>query len=237
MNLPTSVSHYFAREVGPLLSICDLDASERSRIIRRERDAETGFNRFSRGEALFDFRLLADDLLMEVYESTFGKRPARRPFYAVLGDADVVGGLFRDPYKIRIPVDAFAPEELTFMCPDHFHLVSWMKRGEGMKKFGYQLPEGYTESEFPYFGKLMTYHELRDRLEELKIDRYLETGRRENHWYRYVEAQIWSDPELLRAKFSEWIEVEPEPWTLNGVTHLQNYKTLKAAQGGHDRGE
>lgn len=94
MKLATHISHYFEKEVGPFLSICDLDAAERLEIIEREKGSDTGFNRFSYGREFFDFRLLADDLLLELYERKFGSAPARRPFYAVLGDADVVGGLF-----------------------------------------------------------------------------------------------------------------------------------------------
>ncbi len=228
MNFPTQISHYFEKEAGPLLNICDLDPGQRSRIIRREKDAKTGFNRFSFGKEFFDFRLLADDLLLELYESKFARCPARRPFYGVLGEADVVGGLYRDPYKIRMPVEEFASHELTFMCPDHFHLVSFMKRSGGKKAFGFQVPEDYCESEFPFFGKLMTYQELQEGLQELKIDQHLETQRKKNGWYRYIEAQIWSDPEILRNKFPEWIEVEPEPWTYNGTTYLQNYKAIRA---------
>ncbi len=136
MDPASYLSHYFEKETGPFLSICDLDPQERKEIINREKNARTGFNRFSYGEEFFDFRLLADDLLLELYSTKFGRRPSNRPFYGVLGDADVVGGLFRDPYKIRIPVKNFTSEELTFMFPEHFHLVSLMKRGGGKEMFG-----------------------------------------------------------------------------------------------------
>ena len=234
MESPIHVNHYFEREYGPFLNICDLDPEQRNQIIHREKNADTGFNRFSFGYEFFKFRLLADDLLLDLYETKFGKRPARRPFYGVLGEADVVGGLYRDPYKIRMPVAEFDADELTFMCPDHFHLVSFMKRGGGKKMFGSQVPENYSESEFPYFGKLMTYEELCEASDELKIGQYLETQRRQKCWYRYIETQIWSDPEILRNKFTKSIEVEPEPWTHNatGTTHLQNYKALKEEQNG-----
>lgn len=127
MNLSNYVSHYFERDYGPLLNICNLGADETRSIIERERDAETGFNRFSYGQNFFDFRKLADDLLLKLYSEKFARGPERRPFYAVLGDADVVGGLYRDPYKLRIPIEEFEEHEVTFMCPDHFHLVGLSK--------------------------------------------------------------------------------------------------------------
>lgn len=224
MKFATHVTHYFEKEAGSLLNICDLAPKQRSQIIQREKNAKTGFNRFSFGEEFFNFRLLADNLLLNLYTQKFGKRPARRPFYATLGDADVVGGLYRDPYKIRIPIEEFAPGELTFMCPDHFHLVSFMKRGDTKKLFGMQLPKDYTESEYPYFGKLMSYEELVEDFQKLKIDQHLEKQRIELGWYRYIEAQIWSKPETLRNNHGISYEVAPEPWTHNGITYLQNYK-------------
>ena len=225
MKFPTHVSHYFEKGAGSLLNICNLSPAQRTQIIQREKNAETGFNRFSYGEEFFDFRLLADDLLLDLYAKKFEKRPARRPFYAVLGDADVVGGLYHDPYKIEIPITAFAKGEITFMCPDHFHLVSFMKRRDDKKLFGMQLPKDYSESKYPYFGKLLTYEELIQDFQKLEIDQHLEKQRNELSWYRYIEAQIWSDPQPLREKYPMTQEVTPEPWTHNWITHLQNYKS------------
>ncbi|MEM6916279.1 MAG: hypothetical protein AAF491_06890, partial [Verrucomicrobiota bacterium] len=64
-------------------------------------------------------------------------------------------------------------------------------------------------------------------IRELKIDTYLAENRKTNHWYRYVEAQVWADPIEMRSRFTDWIEVEPESWTHNGVTHLQNFRDRK----------
>lgn len=226
MNLERHISHYFEREYGPFLSICDLDSEGTEAIIERERDAKTGFNRFSYGTDFFEFRKLADDLLLELYSKKFGKDPERRPYYGVLGDADVVGGLFRDPYKVQIPLDYFSESEITFMCPDHFHLVG-LRKANVKRYFGYQPPEDYREKTHPYFGKLLTYQELETRIHELKIDSFLAENRRTNHWYRYVEAQVWADPLDMKSQFDDWMEVDPESWTFNGVTHLQNYKEIE----------
>ena len=114
------------------------------------------------------------------------------------------------------------------MCPDHFHLVG-LNKADVKRCFGYQPPEDYREDEYPYFAKLLTYRELEARFRELKIDEYLRENRRTNHWYRYIEAQIWADPREMRARFNNWIEVDPEPWTYDGLTYLQNYKTMRQA--------
>ena len=219
------ISHYFELDYGPLLNICDLGSDETHSIIERERQAVTGFNRFSHGQNFFDYRKLADDLLLQLYSEKFDRPAPRRPYFAVLGDADVVAGLYRDPHKISIPIEEFEEHELTFMCPDHFHLVG-LSNIEVKNHFGLQAPEDYNEEEYPYFGKLLTYIELKEQFHELKIDLFLDENMRTNYWYRYVEAQIWADPQDLRSRFTDWTEVDPEPWSSSTITYLQNYKDI-----------
>ncbi len=214
MEFAEHVSHYFEREYGPLLSICDLGSDETQKLIERESGAKTGFNRFSYGKEFFDFRKLADDLLIDLYTRKFARPPERRPFFAVLGDSDVVGGLYRHPHKIHFPIEAFEEHEITFMCPDHFHLVG-LSKAKVERYFGFQPPPDYDEERYPYFGKLLTFSELKEQYRELKIDSYLDERKAKNDWYRYVEVQIWSNPEELRSRFTDWIEVDPEPWSLN----------------------
>lgn len=234
MEFENHITHYFEHEHGPFLSICDLDEEATNSIIESEKDAETGFNRYSHGKDFFDYRKVADDLLVECYEKKFGKKPERRPYFAALGDVDVVGGLYRNPYKIRIPLDYFSDFEVTFMCPDHFPLVRMSDR-KVARYFGHPIPKDYTEKKYPYFGKLLTIDELREQNKELEIDKYLENKKKINCWYRYVEAHVWADPQEMRKRFSKWIEVDPEPWSAQNVSFLHNYKNIrqKSSSRGH----
>lgn len=65
----------------------------------------------------------------------------------------------------------------------------------------------------------MTYAELGEGFQALKIDQHLAKERQKNGWYRYVEAQIWADPDTLRGRFGNAEDVTPEPWTYQGVTY------------------
>ncbi|MCH6256745.1 hypothetical protein MLD52_09315 [Puniceicoccaceae bacterium K14] len=226
MNLARHISHYFEKEYGPLLNICNLDDTDTESLVQCEKNLDRGFNRFAHGKEFFDFRKLADDLLLELYTRKFKRKPERRPYYAVLGDADVIGGLYRDPHKLCIPIEEFEEHEVTFMCPDHFHLVG-LSKVKTEKSFGFQVPDDYDQEKYPYFGKLLTYNELHNGIRELKISTYLAERKRSNDWYRYVEAQIWANPNDLSSRYSDWIEVEPEPWSDGRMTHLQNYKKIK----------
>lgn len=101
-----------------------------------------------------------------------------------------------------------------------------MGKAAGRRVFGYQPPKDYSESKYPYFGKLMTHAELVEGWSKLKIDKHLERERNRNGWHRYVEAQIWAEPEEIQKKYRHSVEVTPESWTMGDVTYLQNYKEL-----------
>jgi hypothetical protein len=79
--LPALVTHYFERDYGPFLNICDLPREEVSTLVSSERDAPTAFNRFALGAEFLEFRRAADDLLIDCCRNKFHKAPARRPFY------------------------------------------------------------------------------------------------------------------------------------------------------------
>lgn len=207
------ITHYFEKAYGPFLSICDLESDARNEVIEYERGLTRGFNRFDEGQAFFDFRRLADDLTLELYRERFDREPIRRPYFAVLGEADVVGGLYREPCKIRIPLSFFKEGEVTFMCPDHFHLVSY-NNIKCKKYFGYQIPDDYTEEKYPYFGKIFSFADLERDFENLRLGEYLEEKRASHDWYRYIEAQIWMDRLDLESCVSEWESVAPESWNV-----------------------
>jgi len=136
-------------------------------------------------------RRAADDLLMDLYQMKFRKRPAFRPVYAVLGDFHKIPGLFADPGRIRVEIADLVPEDVTFMYPDHAHLIQYFDHDS--PPFGAALPEDYCKDKMPYYGKLFTYEELKSKHVEYgissRIEQYLDAP--ENFVYSYVEAHIW----------------------------------------------
>lgn len=188
MNLPSYITHYFEKDYGPFLNVCDLSESSLAILIEKEKDAPTEFNRFAIGSDFFAFRRTADDLLIRLYTEKFGRKPEGRPYYATLGTFDRTLNMFRSGEKIALPISDFELGEITFMYPDHAHLVSLFD--VPVPRYGYQLPEEYQSKRF--FGRIFTHQELVDEYEELAIQKEIESCHSKDWWAgSYVEAHIW----------------------------------------------
>jgi hypothetical protein len=136
-------------------------------------------------------RRRADELLTEKYKEKFGRKPRSRPYFAVLGEFDRTMGMYRQGRRIRIDVSLLVPENVTFMYPDHFHLV-WSK--------GLFLPETpYCHQ--PFHDLLFTYAELPEAIRTYNLDDRIEEAKRRDMWTgSYIEAHIW-DPDIkLRVR-------------------------------------
>jgi hypothetical protein len=190
-SLCSFLTHYFEADKGPFLNICDLSDEQIESVIAAEKDAETPFNRFALGPDFFKLRRSADDLLIEKYAAKFDKKPRIRPYFAVLGTFNRTMGMYRHGRSIRISVSLLAPEDLTFMYPDHFHLV-WGK--------GLFLPESpYCYQ--PFLELLFPYAELPEAMRIYSLDAHIDEAKRRDRWTcSYIEAHIW-DPDIkLKVK-------------------------------------
>lgn len=188
MPLPTFVTHYYEADRGPFLNICDLTEEEARQLVLAEKDAETAFNRFAIGPDFLEWRRAADDLLIRAYAEKFGFAPEGRPYFALLGSFDKTLTMFREGRKITLEVADFEPHELTFMYPDHAHLVSF--HGSDAPSIFYQLPPGWESQRF--WGQLFTFGELLRDFQEMGIDGMIERHQERDGWAGcYVEAHLW----------------------------------------------
>ena len=189
-SLCNFLTHYFEADKGPFLNICDLSDEQIESIVAAEKDAETPFNRFALGREFFKLRRAADDLLIQKYTEKFGRRPKIRPYFAVLGSFDRTMGMYRDGRSIQISISLLSSDHVTFMYPDHFHLV-WIK--------GLFLPETpYCYQ--PFHDLLFTYAELPEAMRTYNLDARIEEAKRRDMWTcSYIEAHIW-DPDIKLVK-------------------------------------
>jgi hypothetical protein len=198
MNPPTYITHYFEREYGPFLNICDLDEESVAVLFKTEREAKTKFNRFSIGSDFMKWRRNADDLLIKAYTEKFGFSPIARPYFALLGSFDKTLTMFREGQETILNVSDFEEHELTFMYPDHAHLTT--VRGAGPPHLFYQPPEGWEED--PLWGRLFSFQELVSEYQEHDIENKIKQHKNNDGWAGcYVEAHIWCRDQ--RAKQSD----------------------------------
>ena len=185
-SLSNFLTHYFEADKGPFRNICDLSDEEIEAVIEAEKYVDTSYNRFALGPNFFKIRRAADDLLIEKYGEKFGIKPQIRPYFAVLGAFDRTMTMYRDSRSIPINISLLAPEYLTFMYPDHFHLV-WGKR-----LFRPDFPYSYQ----PFHQLLFTYAELPEAMTTYDFDAHIADAKRRGMWVcSYIEAHIW-DPEI-----------------------------------------
>jgi hypothetical protein len=188
MKLPNFITHYYETDYGPFLNICDLDDEQIEVLTSIEKDANTAFNRFAIGPDFFRWRRAADDLLIRAYTEKFGFPPPARPFYALLGSFDKTLTMFRNGSPVRLETKDFEDHELTFMYPDHAHLISHY--GSDAPPLFYQPHPDLKHLKF--WGRLFTYAELLSEYSELGIDSMVELHESRNGWAGcYVEAHIW----------------------------------------------
>lgn len=187
------LTHYYEAERGPFRNICDLPSEELDRLIAAEESARTAFNRFALGKEFFEIRKAADDLLIEKYKEKFGKAPAIRPFYAVLGEFERTASMYRDGRSVRIDVSWFSRDQLTFMYPDHFHLV-WSKGDFPPPPSLFPPPHSYIYE--PVHERLFTYDELPEAIRAYSLDTRINRAKKLKMWVSsYIEAHIW-DPDI-----------------------------------------
>ena len=188
MELASYITHYFEADYGPFLNICDLTDAEVENLVRAERGAQTAFNRFAMGAEFIQWRREADDLLIQAYVEKFGHQPDGRPYFALLGTFDKTLTMFREGRKIELDVEDFSDHELTFMYPDHAHLVTYY--GSKAPALFYQPPSDCRDQHF--WGRLFTMSELRDEYSRLGIDKMIQAHQERDGWAGcYVEAHLW----------------------------------------------
>jgi hypothetical protein len=125
---------------------------------------------------------------MRAYFEKFGYRPEGRPYFALLGSFDKTLTMFREGRKIEIEVSGFSERELTFMYPDHAHLVT-IYDSDAPPLF-YQPPPDWDRESF--WGRLFTFAELQEEYSALGIDRMIRVHKEREGWAGcYVEAHVW----------------------------------------------
>ena len=190
--IPDYLTHYFERTAGPFLNICDLDDEEVQKIREFELSNDIKWSRFKMWPEFMKSRKAADDLLMRLYEEKFQKPPAHRPVFAVLGDFHEIPGLYANPGSVRIEMADLREDEVTFMYPDHAHLIQFFDHDA--PAFGVPLPENYSEERMPCWGKLFTYQDLHEIHVEYGIKKAIERclNTPGSFVFSYVEAHIWT---------------------------------------------
>ena len=170
MQVPDFLTYYFRDGQTPFQVLSDLDECVAQNILKQDI--------LWRGDgAYLAHRKQHERILREQFIASGGRPKRQYPIYMILGDSpDGPHSLDREyDYLIRIPIQAFTADDVSFTYPDSL----------------YEVP-------LDDLGRLYLERNERPtvyRLEELR--RVIETYRVYEFNNHYVEAQVWNDEPLL----------------------------------------
>jgi hypothetical protein len=177
---------YYKEGLNPFRSVSELCDNEIIHFMEKHFPAHTWFHadpkeRIARRRKVE--RWLHDEFLL-----LGGKPETEHPCYFTLGESSFLRE-FRyyeeSPSEVKIPVDVFSSENISFTYPDSF-FSDWLSRNKSHPLYNTELN-----------GKVFSLEQILDLLRHHVIpeDAYMESP--DCHFHFYIEAQVW-DYQLIK---------------------------------------
>jgi hypothetical protein len=166
-----SLYHYFERKVGPFVSISGLSIEEAMAI---QSQLTTQFHVEYRSQQYYERRQYLEQYVRSLFMEKGGKPVLDVPYYMVIGECPFLTTWFEDSDYIKIPINEFDLQTISFTFGDTFPTFS---------------PRVTDDME--YRKKVYFYDEIVPLIQKY--------GLPQNTWDEtyespcYVEVQVWSD--------------------------------------------
>lgn len=171
----TDLYHYYDNSTGPFRNLSDLPVSEAEAVLLAIRRSNKGFAS-QRTPDYFEIRRGLESEAREMFIRKGGKPVRAYPHYLTLGECPWLLGWYPHGKQLRISVDIFDPDTLSFTYGD---LFPTMRVRDGKR----------------YRGMLYTLDEIGRLVEELGLPQeWNPDGLRGPE--RYIEVQVWDDKPL-----------------------------------------
>ena len=169
--LPDFLSHYYEADTGPFRSLSALSEADAASLLARLRE-ESVFAGKRDGDYIA--RRHRAEASVRAAFSAKGGRPARlHPHYMILGACPWVRTWYRDGRELRIPLDAFPADCVSFTYGDTF-------------------PAMFYEDGKPHRKQVYTLAELPALVATYGLPQAWNPDGRHGP-DRYIEAQVWAD--------------------------------------------
>lgn len=176
-NAPDFLCHYYEETDGPLRNLSDLPLPEAEALLERLRRQGDRFAS-QRKEDYLAVRHQLEDRVRQLFIEKGGKPKRLHPHYFVLGECAWLKSWYPHGCELRIPLEEFNAEHISFTYGDTFPAMRYM---DGK----------------PYRGKVYTLAELPALVLEYGLPQIWNPDGKHGP-ERYVEAQIWEDEPLHR---------------------------------------
>jgi hypothetical protein len=176
--------HYFEKSKGPFLSISDLAHNEALEKLAEIQKININLVNPQK-EWFLAKRHELESKVRDLFIKTGGKPQREHPFYMTVGAIDSMGTWYQEPGFIKIAIDEFALDTVSFTYGDMFPI------------FNTELNDGKE-----YRNTVYTYDEITEIIKIYGYPENIEYNLREgmypsgapmNHFLKYVEAHIWAD--------------------------------------------
>ena len=163
--------HYFERKIGPFVSVSGLSIEE-AMIVQSQ--LTTPFHIENRNKRYYERRKYLEQLVRSMFIEKGGRPVLEVPHYMVIGECPFLATWFEDSAYIKIPIDEFDLQTLSFTYGDTF------------PTFSERITDGME-----YRKKVYLYDEILAMIRKygLPQDSWDETYESPC----YVEVQVWSD--------------------------------------------
>jgi len=178
-GLPDFLSHYYEAQIGPFVNLSDLPIGEAEACLERIRRSEQTFAS-QRSADYLNIRRGLEENVRALFIQKGGQPKRERPHYMILGACSWVLNWYRDGKELRLPLENFPSEIVSFTYGDTFPAMRYNDRK-------------------PYRGQVYRLEELPALVQRFGLPQLCNPDGKLGP-DRYIEAQIW-DNAPIRAYF------------------------------------
>jgi hypothetical protein len=172
---PGFLYHYYEAECGPFRNLSDL-APAAAEAVQHELRKRGDVFASRRSDDYLTIRRQLEDRARELFIHKGGEPVRQRPHYMTLGACDWIRQWYRDGRELKLPLDEFDPQTVSFTYGDLFPTM--------------RLDDGR-----PYRGEVYTQAEISQVIERYGLPQAWNADGTSGP-ERYIEAQIWDDAPL-----------------------------------------
>ena len=170
--------HYFERKMGPFVSMSGLAIEEQMKI---QSQFNSAFFKEFRNQRYYERRTELEQLMRALFIEKGGKPILNVPYYLTIGESPFLTTWYEESEYIKIPIDEFDLQTLSFTYGDTF------------PTFSERITDGLE-----YRKKVYLYDEVLGLIRKYGLPQDTWDNTYESPCY--VEVQVWSDMPISKYR-------------------------------------
>ncbi|MCM1276748.1 MAG: hypothetical protein NC299_15545 [Lachnospiraceae bacterium] len=168
--------HYFDRSIGPFRNLSDLPEEEAKAVLEQIKKERPNCMAAERDDQYMERRAVYEQHAYRLFIELGGKPRRKTPHYMVIGACAWLSAWYDRPAFVRIPLERFDPETLSFTYGDMHPTFSPI-----------------VTDQREYRKRLYTYPDILNVISKYGMPQDTPPAEGEIGHPYYVEVQVWSD--------------------------------------------